>query len=305
MQTLVDFLEEDGQLIDVRSPSEYLHAHIPGALSLPLFTDEERAKVGTLYKGRGQKEAIRLGLSLVGPKLHLFAEQADQLLQGKRAKVYCFRGGMRSLSMSWLLRFVGHDVLTLKGGYKGFRGQSAHIEELLAVKHFDIHVISGLTGSGKTSLLHQMERNGEHILDLERLANHRGSAFGKLGPQPSQEMFENLIFTHLQKIDKGTTLYVEDESRLIGRCQIPKPLYIAMQVAPKRWISRPIEERVSQIEKDYSSSDLPSLLEALNSIKKRLGAERATLISTHLQMGRTKEAIVALLDYYDKSYRFK
>lgn len=291
-------------MLDVRSPSEFARAHIPGALSFPLFTDEERALVGTCYKSRGQKEAIALGLSLVGPKLHLFANGAEELLKGRRARIYCFRGGMRSSSMSWLLRLIGIELITLKGGYKAFRREAANLEQLLKEKRFSFTVIAGLTGCGKTALLHERRRSGKQILDLEGLANHRGSAFGAIGqnPQPTQEMFENLIYSELRKIPPTASLCIEDESRLIGRLVIPSPLFEAMREAPKERIIRPLSERIEYLLQTYGSFPKSALLEAVGRLHKRLGGERAERITSHIQAGRLKEAAAELLEYYDRSY---
>lgn len=300
MHELESFLEDEGVLLDVRSPLEYAKAHIPTALSLPLFTNEERALVGTCYKQKGKKEAIELGLSLVGPKLHQLAGGAEELTRGRRAKLYCFRGGMRSSSVAWLLRLIGINLITLKGGYKAYRRASANLEQLLAEKHFSFKVIAGLTGCGKTALLRERKAQGEQVLDLEGLANHRGSAFGAIGVQPSQEMFENLLYDELRKIPKSSSLFIEDESRLIGRLVIPKPLFEAMRKAPKELIERSLSERIDRLLEEYGSS--PTLLEGVERIRKRLGGERALKIRNHLEEGRLREAAALLLDYYDRSY---
>jgi tRNA 2-selenouridine synthase len=304
MHNLDTFLETEGLLFDVRSPSEYAKGHIPEALSFPLFSDSERALVGCCYKSQGQKQAIQLGLSLVGPKLHLFSQKADELLKGQRAKIYCFRGGMRSSSMGWLLRLTGIDLILLQGGYKAYRQESARLEKLFQEKRFTFTVIAGLTGCGKTELLHERQAAGEQILDLEGLANHRGSSFGGIGkrPQPTQEMFENLIYSKLKPIPPHAHLLVEDESRLIGRLVLPNALFEMMRQSPKEWISRPFSDRIERLLCEYGSSPAPALIEAVERLSKRLGSERARKIASDIEAGLKREAIAELLDYYDHCY---
>ncbi len=304
MHQLAPFLDAPGITLDVRSPNEFAKAHIPGAKNLPLFSDEERAKVGLCYKERGQAEAIDLGLSLVGPKLSHFSSLAKELVGNQTAKVYCFRGGLRSQSMSWLLKLCGLRVSTLEGGYKRFRRASYELEKLLEEKQFSFTVLSGLTGCGKTALLHEKRHQGEFIIDLEDLANHRGSAFGGIGlpPQPSQEMFENLIYDALRKIPAQSNIWIEDESRQIGKLSIPDPLFARKQKGRKIFIEKSRSERIEQLFSDYKCADMDSLFESVERIKKRLGSERANLLKIRFQENSIEEAADLLLDYYDSCY---
>ena len=185
---IVNFLElpADIPMIDVRSPGEFEHAHIPGARSLPLFSDEERSEIGTAYKQVSRENAIKIGLKAFGPKRVNMIE-AVELLAGKNreVKIYCWRGGMRSGAVAWLLDLYGFKVHVLAGGYKAYRHHA--LDTLQRTCRFTI--LGGCTGANKTGLLHQLEKNGAHVIDLEGLAGHKGSAFGNLDlePQPSQE----------------------------------------------------------------------------------------------------------------------
>jgi tRNA 2-selenouridine synthase len=198
------FLEASANslMLDVRSPGEYQHAHLPGAVSLPLFTNEERKVVGTAYKQVSREKAIKYGLDFFGPKMRAMVEEVERLLKQKTKDqksetvyLYCWRGGMRSGAVAWLLDLYGFNVMVLAGGYKAFRNWV--LEQL---EHpYPLQVLGGYTGSGKTALLQELKNKGEAIIDLEQLANHKGSAFGKVddGKQPTQELFENRLAIEL------------------------------------------------------------------------------------------------------------
>ena len=188
-------------IIDVRSPGEYQHAHIPGAISIPLFDNDERAQVGTKYKNAGKDSAVLLGLSLVGPKLADFVKQSKKLNpQGKEVLVHCWRGGMRSSSFAWLLDTAGLTASTLVGGYKAYRNT---VLSAFSEPH-NLIILGGKTGSGKTDILKELARQGEQIIDLEGLANHKGSTYGAIGqaPQPATEQFENLVHQQWRQLDR-------------------------------------------------------------------------------------------------------
>lgn len=295
-----DFLNAPGVILDVRSPGEFSHAHIPGAINLPLFSDSERSQVGTTYKKVGREAAIEQGLAIVGPKLHDFVKQAKQHVKNDIAKVHCWRGGMRSSSMAWLLSTAGLKTATLKGGYKAFR---QWVLSTFSVKH-RIFVIGGLTGSGKTQILQALKQNGEQILDLESLANHRGSSYGMLGMplQPSNEHFENKIAVEWAAFDPARPVWMEDESRLIGSCKIPDSLFSLMRAAPLFIVKKPFSERLGQLLKDYGSADRKQLIEATQRISRRLGSLRAKEIIQAIEAGRLDKAIEMTLQYYDAAY---
>jgi tRNA 2-selenouridine synthase len=294
---IADFLSSPGVCFDVRSPQEYAHAHIPGAVNFPLFSDDERAQVGTVYKREGQERAIRLGVTLVGPKLPLLMHQAESHIE-KEVKTYCWRGGMRSGFVSFFLRFLGYSVQQLEGGYKAFRrAVQNHFSQV-----YRFCVIGGLTGCGKTEILQELHLLGEQTIDLEALAHHRGSAYGAIEgkEQPSQEQFENRLGMALS--GKACPLWLEDESRVIGQCVIPKNIYHSMQKAPLFIISAPIEDRLSRICRLYGQYSEKQLVEATLKIEKKLGGVVAKEVISKIEAGRLEEAVERLLQYYDRAY---
>lgn len=297
------FLTAPGTTFDVRSPAEYAQGHIPGAFSLPLFTDDERAAVGTLYKQTGKEAAIELGLRLVGPKMaDLVAFVKRHLGEEKRAKVHCWRGGMRSSSVAWLLETAGISTVTLKGGYKRYR---RFVLDTFT-RDRKLLVLGGLTGSGKSAILNCLKTLGEQVLDLEQLACHRGSSFGhlKMPPQPSCEYFENEIASVLIPCDPQKPIWIEDESRMVGRCKIPDPLFKRMQTSSLILIDIPFEERLERLHSEYGTLDPNALVAATRGLAKRLGGSRSEEVVRLIQKGWLKEAIALMLHYYDASYQY-
>jgi tRNA 2-selenouridine synthase len=324
-------------LLDVRSPGEYNHAHIPGAISFPLFTDEERKEVGTTYKQVSREAAIKTGLHYFGPKMRGMVEDVEKLAvdrwpmtEGKTINdqrstadifLYCWRGGMRSGAVAWLLNLYGFNVTVLAGGYKAFRNYVLKSFE----QPYALKVLGGYTGSGKTELLQQLKAKGERIVDLERLASHKGSAFGNINmpPQPSQEMFENLLSCELQKVsiqwselnDKSEdatanlklqtsnfSIWLEDESQRIGTVNIPSAFWERMRTAPLYFLDLPFEERLKHIVEEYGTCGKEKLLQAIERIKKRLGGLEAKTAAQFLEEGKTEDGFAILLRYYDKQY---
>lgn len=294
------FLLERGILIDARSPKEFSHAHIPGAHNLPLFSDAERSDVGIVYKKQGKEIAIELALKIVGPKLYNFVKTAKDLSQGELIKLYCARGGMRSSSMAWLLKTAQLKVETLPFGYKKFR--LFVLQSFL--KPYQLRVIGGLTGSGKTDELQTLSKKGAQIIDLEELANHKGSSFGMLGKPnaPSIEQFENLIAMRLLHVDLTKPIWIEDESRLIGRCKIPDSLFAKMRASPLYVMNKSREERVLQLLKDYGEINPIDLIGATRRLSKHLGSEKTEFAVSHIENKEYALAINILLDYYDAKY---
>lgn len=297
---LSDFLAHPGVILDVRSPAEYSQGHIPGAISLPLFTNEERATVGTVYKTIGKNQAIELGFQLTGPKLVDFIKLAREYTKGQTAKVLCWRGGMRSSSMAWLLNTAGIKSVTLNSGYKVFR---RWVLEGLSLPR-QLKVIGGFSGSGKTSILQELRKKGQQVLDLEAIAHHRGSSFGMIGmpQQPSNEQFENQIAVQWASFNENQPVWVEDESRLIGKCYIPNPIFFQMKAAPLFLIERPLEERLQILYDHYGQSDPKELIQASQRLTKQLGAVRTKQIIEYISTGHIHEAIKAMLEYYDATY---
>ena len=199
-----------------------MYASIPGAVSIPLFDDDERAQVGTIYKKQSKVKAVQKGLEFVGPKMKDFSKRA-LALDSQQLIVHCWRGGMRSGAMSWLFEMLGLTCYRLEGGYKAYRN---YVLDFFS-QPIRFVVLGGRTGAGKTDILKQLEAMGEQVLDLEGLANHKGSAFGSLGEsaQPTSEMFDHLIFNVLRRFDKDRVVWVENESINIGKVFIPQPLW--------------------------------------------------------------------------------
>ncbi len=305
MPTLLDptaFLQGTAILLDTRSPGEFAAGHIPGAISFPLFTDDERAQVGTCYKQVGPEAAIELGLELIGPKMVGFVRQAKQLAPERHVRLHCWRGGMRSSSMAWLLETAGLQVDRLEGGYKAFR---RWCRSSLATPK-PIVTLGGMTGTGKTNLLYELAAKGEQILDLEGIASHRGSSYGALGlpPQPSQEQFDNDLAIAWNALAPDRRIWIEAESRRIGLCRMPDELFLPMQAAPVIQVERSIAERVAILEAVYGDLDPASLIDATERITKRLGGQQAKLAIDSIQSGDLKPAIAIALDYYDKTYLY-
>lgn len=298
-------------VFDVRSPAEYAHAHIPNAISLPLFSDEERKVVGTAYKQRSRQQAIKYGLDFFGPKMKQLVEQVEQWVAERQpAKhdilVHCWRGGMRSGAVAWLLDLYGFKVSTLAGGYKAFRNWVLQQFDI----SYPISIIGGYTGSGKTEVLHQLQQLGFTTIDLEGLAEHKGSAFGAIGmpEQTSQEMFENklalALFTAHESIQhkQQPSFWLEDESQRIGMVNLPAQLYQHMKQQPVYFIDVPFDERINHIMNWYGKGEKEKLVNAIIRIKKRLGGlETKTAINCLLE-DDLWGCFAILLKYYDKWY---
>lgn len=289
-------------VIDVRTPKEFEQGHIPGAINMPLFSNEERAEVGTLYKQAGKQPAILKGLEFVGPKMALMAREASMLSQGGPVLVHCWRGGMRSGSVAWLLEMYGLKVSTLKGGYKSFR---QHVLGSFA-QPYKLLILGGKTGSGKTAILQELKLSGAQVADLEALACHKGSAFGALGEKepPSQEHFENELAMVLQSFDASQPIWMEDESRLIGRKVIPGGLWEQMRTAPLLHVQLPFEERVNYLVQEYGKFSKEQLEASILKIARRLGPQHVKQALASLHDGDLATVCTICLKYYDKSYGY-
>ena len=288
-------------LLDVRSPGEFEQAHIPGALNLPLFTNEERAEVGTLYKQDSPEKAFRHGIEIAGSKMGWYIDTALLMAPNKKITLHCWRGGKRSGSMAWLLDMAGFDVELLVGGYKAYRGYLHHYFET-RTPHFI--VVGGMTGSGKTYVLGELKNLGEQVIDLEDLAHHKGSAFGALGlePQPTQEQFENDLFEVYRHLDKTKRIFIESESRKVGRCIIPEPIFTAMQSNMYITYDCSMEQRINHLVEQYGQFSFDELEASFNKIIKRLGYDQHKSAIEALQQNDLKEAARIALIFYDKAY---
>lgn len=296
------FLEADGTLVDVRSPGEFAQGHIPGALNLPLFLDEQRAAVGTTYKQQGRQQAVQLGLALVADRLSSLGDGLLHLAAASRGRLRlcCWRGGMRSGSMAWLAGTLGLQTLVLEDGYKAYRRWVLQRVE----QPWPVVLLGGRTGCGKTDVLLALQQLGGAIVDLEGLAHHRGSSFGNLGlpPQPSSEHFENRIAQALWQQREASTIWLEAESAQVGRCRIPNGLWRQMNQAPVVELQRPTETRVERLVAVYGEQGQAELHEATVRISRRLGPQRTALALEAIAAGDMAAACRQMLEYYDRCY---
>src|SRR6185312_11653544 len=304
-------------VLDVRSPAEYKHARIPGAYSVPIFSDEERKIIGTAYTKESRQIAVDHGLKFFSERMKNIHEEVKNIINELKNKngipvntflVHCWRGGMRSDAVAWLLNLYGYKIFVLKGGYKAFRRWALIQFE----KEYLLKVLGGFTGSGKTEVLRELKKRGKTVIYLEGLANHKGSAFGSLGgnPQPSHEMFENLLAIELWKIEMEyngdvqtkNEIWIEDESVHIGRVGIPKIFWLQMRESPLFFLDIPFEERVKYISKHYGKFEKQELIECILKIQKRLGGLNTINAIQFLTEGNFVSAFSILLKYYDKMY---
>ncbi len=293
-------------IIDVRSPGEFRHAHIPGAHNIPLFDDEERKLVGTTYKQVGRQDAIKEGLDFFGPKMRKMVEAVEQIkatnpTAEEEIFIHCWRGGMRSGAVAWLLDIYGFKIATLVGGYKAFRNWVLDTFK----QAYKFRVVGGYTGSGKTVILEQIKGKGHPVIDLEDLAQHKGSVYGGFGKvQPSSELFENKLALELFKIQSTSQspIWIEDESPKIGAVNVPWTIWQQMRESPLWFLDIPFDERLNYICKEYGQIPVDSLIESSLRIKKRLGGSVLNSVIEFLTQGNIKDAFALLLKYYDKQY---
>jgi tRNA 2-selenouridine synthase len=308
--TVAEFvkLSLEHPVFDVRSEGEFSHAHIPGAYNLPLFNNEERAVVGTIYKQSSRELAIKKGLEYFGPKMKdmiVFVEKKIAQInpENKTVLVHCWRGGMRSAGVAWLMDLYGFKVYTLIGGYKAFRNWVLQQFE----QKIDFNILGGYTGSGKTIVLSALKEKGAAVIDLEGLAGHKGSAFGNIGlpKQPSQEMFENKLAVAIESTKSkfpGQSIWIEDESQRIGTTNIPQPLWSHIRSCSVYFLDIPFDARLDYLVETYGRLDKQELGEAIKRIQKRLGGLETKTSLQFLEENNLKECFSILLKYYDKQY---
>jgi tRNA 2-selenouridine synthase len=316
--TSIDILSFADQLkhapvLDVRSPLEFSHAHIPGAFSLPLFNDEQRKIIGTAYKQEGRQIAVDLGLGFFSKRMQEIHAETQSIIKNWEDKngqpctsllIHCWRGGMRSEAVAWLLSLFGYKVYVLKGGYKSFR----HWVNELLNQQYNFRILGGYTGSGKTEVLQQLKDEGELVIDLEGLAHHKGSAFGHLGQlaQPSQEMFENKLAFELFQIKNQSVdipeIWMEDESRHIGKVGFNPSFWEQMRSSPLYFLDIPFENRLDFILQHYGKFEKELLIESVKKIENRLGGLDTKNAINYLNDGNYRGCFDILLKYYDKAY---
>lgn len=288
-------------IIDVRSPGEYERGHIPGAFNIPLFTNEERAQVGTVYKRQSREQAVELGTTLVAPKLQFYISESFKIAPDGRALIHCWRGGMRSQAFAQHLLDNGFkEVWLLKNGYKSYRRKVIKLFQ----KPWNLVVIGGYTGSGKTHVLHRLHDMGHQVIDLEGVAHHKGSAFGGIGQlkQPTSEQFENNLFEEYWQMDATQPVFIEDESLNIGKVNMPVPLFQQIRNSIDYFLEVPREERAKLLASDYSFQNVEPLKAAVLRISKKLGGLETKEIIELLEERKFYEVALRVLHYYDKSY---
>lgn len=300
-----EFLDLASQypIVDVRTPAEHQKGSIPGSFNVPIFDNNQRAEVGTIFKQKGQLEAVYKGLDFVGPGMSDLLKKGLELAGDRKTLlVHCWRGGMRSSSIAWLFSVAGIQSYLLDGGYKEYRN---YILNKLSTAQ-NIVVLGGLTGSGKTDILKMLVEKDEQVIDLEGLANHRGSAFGAIGmpPQPSSEHFANILYKKLSELDTKRRIFVEDESLNIGTVFMPTEFYSVIRNSRVIAVMCDAENRMPRLLKEYGSMPPDKLKASIDRIRKRLGNENANNALAAIDNDNMAEAIRIVLAYYDKSYSF-
>ena len=288
-------------IIDVRSPLEYEKGHIPNANNIALFSNAERAHVGTVYKQQSKEEAIELGYTYVNPKLDQFILEARKVAPDGAVIIHCWRGGMRSQAFAEHLMANGFDnVSVIEGGYKAYRNYVLDYFQA----HLPLKIIGGFTGSGKTEILHYLEKHGEQVIDLEGLAHHKGSAFGGIGQgeQPSIEQFQNNLHLRFSELDHTKTIWLEDESHNVGKVILPTALFNQMQNADLLFLEISKEERAKHLVSGYANCGDEYLKDGIQRIAKRLGGLQTQQALAFLANKDYYHVALITLNYYDKYY---
>ena len=288
--------------IDVRSPKEFNESTIPGSINIPVFNDQERAEIGTLYKQVGQEIAKERGLEISSKKLPDFIHEFKQI--ETPMTVFCWRGGMRCKTAATVLDLMGIHTTRLSGGIRTFRQWVVHeLEKEEFPPNFI--VLNGFTGTGKTEILKRLASQGYPVIDFENIAGHRGSIFGQIGRDPSnQKKFDSLLIHELIRLKNEPYVFIEGESRRIGKVSLPQFLYDKKEIGLQIILHLPVEERVKIVLADYEPWNKPeSFKEAFQLIQKRLHTPVAKQIETHLENGEYGAATELLLvHYYDPRY---
>lgn len=287
-------------VIDVRSEGEYDSGHILKAVNIPILNNAERVSVGTTYKQKGQREAIHEGFRLVGPRLESIIAEAERVAGSGEAIVHCWRGGMRSSNFAKFIGMAGISSHVLTGGYKTYRQGAMDMFR----ERFSLVTLTGCTGSGKSDVLRELARQGEQVLDLERMANHKGSAFGHLflPPQPTTEQFQNALFEQLLSFDRSRRIWVEDESIAIGKIFLPSDFWAQLHQAPLVRMEVPRQVRISRLVEEYGAADREEFLSIMSRISKKLGGQHFIAAREKLLQNDMHAVIDVLLTYYDKAY---
>ena len=287
-------------VIDVRSPGEFQRGHIPGAFSVPLFDDAERAEVGLIYKRSGRKNAMERGFELAVSKIDLLFREIEKIVSNSRFVVHCWRGGMRSRGVAWLCADCGLDPVLLRGGYQAFRRYAHDCFQ----QRREVILLAGPTGAGKTRLLQSLRDVGEQVIDLEALACHHGSVFGAIPGkrQPTVEQFENDLFLLWHALDPGKPVWIEGESQVIGEVVLPQAFWEQMSQARMIYVDAQREARIGFLIDQYGDMPPSELASATQRLKKRLGGTRLKSALEAIERSDWWTLCGILLEYYDKSY---
>ncbi|MGM0416044.1 MAG: tRNA 2-selenouridine(34) synthase MnmH [Thermodesulfobacteriota bacterium] len=307
IEKAISHLDRGSIFIDVRAPSEFTQATIPGAYNIPILTEEQRVEVGTIHQQQGAAQARMRGMELISPRLPELISHIRELQQQHKRPiiVFCWRGGLRSTAMTAFLHLCGLPVFQLSGGHKAFR---RHIIDYFEhARWARMLVLRGLTGVGKTRILEQLNKEGWPVLNLEGLANHRGSAFGAIGceQQPSQKHFEVLLWNKLRHTNAQDFILTEGESRHIGRVMLPKRLHATLQEEITLWLETDMQTRIKVIAEDYDVEHLPphAFTDAIDALVSRLGHEQVRELHQLLERRDWGLLIEKLMQqYYDPLY---
>ena len=292
-------------IIDVRTPLEFAEDRLPGAINVPILTNEERVEVGTIHNQIGPQQARQRGLELTCGRFGAMVAEVAAHAADRPVLVYCWRGGLRSLSMAILLEMTGRPVVQLQGGYKAFRSQVIdYFEEFRPPA--PLIVIHGMTGTGKTTFINGLDRLRWTALDLEGLACHRGSAFGEIGLDQglSQKRFETLLWDAFRRAPAGRPIVLEGESQRIGRISLPGNLYEVMSASCKVWCHAALDTRVRRLAVEYAREEhREAMAAALERIRKKLGGQRHAELAGLLKAWDIEGLGRGLIEhYYDKLY---
>ena len=305
--TLPIELAEFDEIIDVRTPCEFEEDHLPGARNLPVLSNEQRIEVGTLYK-ESPFQGRRLGARHVSASIARFlAGPLSGMQPGWNPLLYCWRGGQRSSSFATVLRSIGWRARTLEGGYKAYRRfVMKDLERILTDPVLRFHIVGGLTGVGKTRLLQVLGEQGAQVIDLERLANHRGSLLGALGEQPTQRRFESRLHTALTSLDRSRPVFAEAESNRIGSVYLPAALWRRFADCRVIELTLPVAERVQLLLEDYEHfpRDPATLSSLVEQLRKLRGHRQVEDWHARISEGQWPEFVTSILEnHYDLCYR--
>lgn len=301
-------LRDGGALfVDARSPSEFEEATIPGAINAPILDDIQRAEIGTLYKEAGNGEALKRGMEIVAPQIPELVETVRRVAGGRETQVvvFCWRGGLRSKALTSFLNLAAIPAVRLEGGHKAFRRYL--LEYFENFRNEKIVALCGLSGVGKTRILKRLEDRGHHVVNLEALANNRGSAFGSIGLpyQPGQKMFEALLWDKLRKVGPEQPIFTEMESRRLGKVSLPPNFFEALNQGRLLWLTASLERRTEVILQEYPDPRLHTerFVRQINSLRKRLGNKIVEHLLDLMERGQWRQLVSELLErYYDPLY---